>query len=154
RLLRQAVEGLGEVAVPDFTLAEVRDYLRRAGRNPGLLPDDVLLSLTRPVLAAIYCRIPGSEHWAAVSEYELVERYWQWATTENRSQALHASDGYSVLRLAGTLLEGNAIYPWTPSVAAKQDLNEAARDRLITVGVLREDASGTLQIGHDRVLNW
>lgn len=154
RLLRQATEGLGEVAVPDFTLAEVRDYLRRAGRDPKLLPDDVLLSLTRPVLAAIYCRIPGSEHWAAVSEYELVDLYWRWATTESRSQALHASDGYAVLRLAGTLLDGNAIYPWQPSVTARLDVQEAVRDRLITVGVLREDETGALQVAHDRVLNW
>ncbi|ESX04873.1 hypothetical protein X769_13825 [Mesorhizobium sp. LSJC268A00] len=64
RLLHQTTEGLSEVAVPDFTLAQVREHLRRSGRDPKFLPDDVLLSLTRPTLAAIYCRIPGSERWA------------------------------------------------------------------------------------------
>jgi hypothetical protein len=54
----------------------------------------------------------------------------------------------------GTLLDGNAIYPWTPSVVAKLNIEDAVRDRLITVGVLREDANGALQASHDRVLNW
>lgn len=154
RMLAQAIEGLREVTVPDFTLAELREYLRRAGRNPNQVPDDVLLSLTRPVLAAIYCKIPGSEHWSAVSEYELMDHYWRWATTQHRIQALHAADAYAVLGLAGTLLDGTAIYPWTPTVANGRNLTDATRDRLITVGVLREDTQGALQVSHDRILNW
>lgn len=154
RMLGLAIEGLREIAVPDFTVSELRIYLGRSGRDPNLLPDDVLLSLLRPVLAAIYCRIPGSERWAAVSEYELMDRYWTWATGEYRTQTLHASDHFAVLALAGTLLGENPLYPWSPSVAHRCGLTELVRDRLITVGVLREDGQGGLRVSHDRVLNW
>lgn len=154
RMLSLAVEDLREVAVPDFTVSELRAYLGRSGRDPNLLPDDVLLSLLRPVLAAIYCRIPGSERWAAVSEYELMDRYWTWTTGEHREQKLHASDHFAVLALAGTVLDGTPLYPWPPSVAHRCGLTEVVRDRLITVGVLREDAEGGMQVSHDRVLNW
>lgn len=154
RMLAQEIEDLHEITVPEFTLAELREYLRREARNPNQVPDDVLLSLTRPVLAAIYCKIPGSEHWSAVSEYELMDHYWRWATTQHRIQALHTADAYAVLGLAGTLLDGTAIYPWTPTVANGRNLTDATRDRLITVGVLREDTQGALQVSHDRILNW
>lgn len=154
RMLTQPPGGFHDVPVPDFTLAELRDYLQRAGRNPNQVPDDVLMSMVRPILAATYCRIPGSEYWSAVSEYELMDRYWRWATTQYRMQALNASDAYAVLGLAGTLLDGKAIYPWTPTVTNSRGMKSAARDRLITVGILREDAQGALQASHDRVLNW
>jgi hypothetical protein len=154
RKLSKDFEGLSEAPVPDFTLAQVQDYLRRAGRDPTLVPDDVLSSLTRPVLAGIYARIPGSEQWQSVSEYELMDRYWTWATTETRTQSLHISDGDAVLQLAGSLLEERPVYPWTPRVFRKMGLTETARDRLITVGLLREDDAGGLEASHDRILNW
>jgi len=91
RMLTSQVEGLMEIAVGDFTLPELREYLSRAGRDPKLVPDDVLFSLTKPVLASRYCLIPGSETWQAVSEYELMDRYWRWATEESKAQALHAA---------------------------------------------------------------
>lgn len=155
--LRHLTKGNGRVAdtaVPDFTLAELREYLRRAGRDPMRLPDDVLLSLTRPVLADIYCQIPGSERWGAVNEYELVDRYWRWATTENRTQTFHLFDEYAVLVLAGTLLDGNAVYPWTPSVLKSQQFSDEVLDRLVTVGVLRDGQDRVVLVSHDRILNW
>lgn len=154
RKLTRLVEGLSEVAVPDFTLAELRAYLSRAGRDPARIPDDVLLPLTRPILAATYVRIPGSERWSAVSEYELMDCYWRWATTEQRDQALHASDADAVLSLAGALLDGKAVYPWPPRIAQQQGLTETSRDRLTMVGLLREAPDGALQAAHDRILNW
>lgn len=154
RVLTHHVEALSEIAVPNFTLAEVRDYLARSQRDPNLVPDDVLLSLARPVMAAIYCKIPGSAQWTAVSEYELVDRYWQWATTMAKTQPFHASDGYALLKLAGDLFGPRPIYPWTPSVAERLMLSADVRDRLITVGILQETTSGDLKVAHDRILNW
>ncbi|WP_372084263.1 hypothetical protein [Tistrella mobilis] len=154
RLLSNHVDDLYEIQVPDFTLAELHDYLRRSDRDPSRLPDDVLLSLTRPILADIYCRIPCSENWRAVSEYELMQRYWDWATKEYRTQSLHRTDAHAVLGLAGTLLDDRVIYPWTPTVTNRMKLTDEARGRLIAVGILREDTDGGLQVSHDRILNW
>lgn len=154
QMLVQAVESLAEIPVPDFTLPELRTYLIRAGRDPHLVPDDVLLSLLRPILASIYCRIPGSERWAAVTEYQLIDEYWRWATTAHRVQSLHRGDGAAVLALAGTLLDGPAIYPWTPTVLRKHGVDADTRHRLITNGVLREEESGAIQMAHSRLLNW
>lgn len=154
QMLGQAADKPSEIPVPDFTLPELREYLRRAGRDADFVPDDVLLSLLRPILASIYCQIPGSESWTAVTEYQLVDDYWRWATIDHRSQPLHRTDGGAIVALSGTLLDGPAIYPWTTGVTRKHQLGEGARDRLITNGVLQEDEEGALQLSHARLLNW
>ncbi|TYC83789.1 hypothetical protein [Novosphingobium sp. BW1] len=154
QLLGNAVPALAEISVPDFTLPELRDYLTRAGRDPRFLPDDVLMSLLRPVLASIFCRIPESATWTAVTEYTLMDEYWRWATTIHRSQPIHRSDGAAVVALAGAVLDGPALYPWPPSLVAQPLLDAGTRDRLITNGVLREDAEGALEMSHSRLLNW
>jgi hypothetical protein len=154
QMLGQAADQPAEIAVPDFTLPELREYLRRAGREADFVPDDVLLSLLRPVLASIYCTIPGSASWTGVTEYQLIDNYWRWATMDHRSQPFHRSDGGAVIALAGTLLDGPAIYPWTTSVTRRQHFDTGTRHRLITNGVLREDEEGALQLSHSRLLNW
>ena len=154
QMLGQAADKPVEIPVPDFTLSELREYLRRAGRDANFVPDDVLVSLLRPVLASIYCRIPGSASWIAVTEYQLMNDYWRWATMDHRGQPLHRSDGGAVIALAGTLLDGPAIYPWTTSVTRKQHFDAGTRGRLITNGVLREDEESALQLSHSRLLNW
>lgn len=154
RMLTSQVEGLREIAVPDFTLAELREYLTRAGRDPSLVPDDVLLSLARPVLASIYRRIPGSENWRAVTEYELIDEYWRWATTQSKKQALHLTDAAAIHGLAGVLLDGPVSYPWTAKAALAHNVDAGVRERLLEVGVVREHEDGALSIVHDRILNW
>jgi len=140
--------------VPDFTLPELRDRLRRAGRDPALIPDDVLLSLTKPILADLYCRIPGTEAWTGVTEYELMNTYWRWATREHRDQSLHRSDAGAVLELAGVLLGEPAIYPWPAALLRRLNLPTDMPRRLIGTGVLAEDEDGAISVAHTRLLNW
>lgn len=154
RLLATRIKGLPEVAVPDFTSAELRDYLRRSGRNPARVPDDVLQSLLRPSLAWVYTQIPDSQEWSSANEYELMDGYFDWATKKNRDQPLHLSDGAAVLRLAGTLLGDTVIYPWSETVTRNCALADDVKSRLIEIGVLREDDEGRLLTAHDRMLNW
>lgn len=153
-LLEHVDPGIAIQPVPDFTLPELRERLRRAGRDLALIPDDVLMSLTTPILAELYCRIPGSEAWTGVTEYELTHSYWRWATREHRDQPLHRSDAGSVLELAATLLDGPAVYPWPAPLLRRLNMPHDLPARLIGTGVLAEDEEGAISLSHSRLLNW
>lgn len=153
-LLRSLSDGISVQTVPDFTMSELRERLRRAGRDPALIPDDVLESLSRPIMAELYCRIPGTENWTGVTEYALMDHYWRWATREHRDQSLHLSDASAVLALVGALLDGQTPYPWPPSQVRRLNIPPETPPRLIATGLLAETEDGAIALSHSRLLNW
>lgn len=153
-LLQATRPGMAIQEVPDFTMPELRERLRRAGRDPALIPDDVLNSLTRPILADLYCRIPGTGAWTGVTEYALMDHYWRWATREHRDQTHHRSDAGAVLQLAGVLVDGQTPYPWPAALLRRLNIPGDIPSRLITTGVLSEDENGAIALSHTRLLNW
>lgn len=143
-----------DVAVPDFSMTELREYLRRCGRDYRHIPDDVLTLMLKPVLASIYGRLPNAANWRPNSEYDLMAFYFRWATEQAREQALHPVDGAMVKALAGTVITQPASYPWDLAVTRTQGLDPDTRRRLVRVGLLAEVGGGRLAASHDRILNW
>lgn len=141
------------VPVPVFTPGELRDYLTAGGRSWNRLPDDVLELLRRPILAKLYRELDGGTDWAPHNEYALMDRYWRFATSEKGDQADCPSDAEVLKRLAGTVLDDKPLYPWPIRTALKHGIDDAMRLRLITVGLLRDEA-GHMAMSHDRLLNW
>lgn len=136
----------------DFTLPELRQYLRHYDRRSEDLPSDVRETLRRPLLAGIYTTIESGPRWRPTREYMLYEEYWRWLQT-TREQADHPEDLVRVKRLALTLLDAEPHYPWTWEQLEQAGLTDEPRRRLEQAGWWVR-AHGGMEVWHDRLLSW
>ncbi len=141
------------VEVPDFTADQLHEYLRRRGRQWNTIPPDVRKTLTRPILAGLYCDLTHDESWVPTTEYDLFARYWR-RLGDAGDQYDFPGDLGKMRTLAGQLLREGAVYPWPRGVVAQVGIDEATQRRLESLGWLRRRADGRVEVWHDRLLNW
>lgn len=144
--------GTQSIKIKDFSLLELRRYLRSRQLESDQLPDDVVTLLRRPILANLYGHI-AQRGWVPQNEYALIDRFWERATDQFREQADHPSDKHHLKCLAATVLAPNIQYPWLDAHIFKAGLGDEARWRLIDSGLL-QSVQGGLAMSHDRLLNW
>lgn len=136
----------------DFTLPELRQYLRLFGRVSDDLPADVRETLRRPLLAGTYTKIDTDPSWAPRQEYRLYEEYWRWlqkAGDQNR----YPGDFVRIKRLALTLLDEEAQYPWRWEQLEQAGFTDESFQRLEQVGWWSR-VDGRFEVWHDRLLSW
>ncbi|URW75918.1 hypothetical protein M9980_01420 [Sphingomonas donggukensis] len=138
--------------VGEFSLPQLRQFLKSHDRAMQGLPDDVIELLRTPIFADLYRRIESPD-WTPLNEYNLLDRFWRHATFEARDMADHQDDPDGLAQLALTLLAAGGAYPWPAGVAKAAGLDQEARKRLVATGILRQSENGSVII-HDRVLNW
>ena len=139
--------------VEDFSLVEVQEYLWRCGHNWGGLPADVRELLKRPLFAKLYVELAEDSEWIPTREYELFERFWL-RIRDARTQADHPGDAAWMRKLAGTVFDQSAPYPWPQSLLVDLGFPADAQKRLESVGWLRRLDGDRVEIWHDRLLNW
>jgi len=138
------------IPVANFTLAELSSYLKRR-LSVGWIdfPDDVRKHMTFPLFARLFCDLQGGgATWKPANEYQLFERAWTRQTAGNH---LAAS---AVAGLAGRLPE-EKTYPWPMARVWETGLRDRDIRALLDSGLLRLANGGrSLEIWHDRILNW
>lgn len=142
--------------IGNFSSAELRNYLRLHGREDPLesMPDDVLELLLKPIHARIFTELPARRGWVGVTEYELFQSYWTFATRQARAQRDHPSDREGLITLAGFLLGDRPRYPFLTRDIRSAGLDDAALRRLEQVGLVRWIDNDHLAFASDRMLNW
>ncbi len=140
--------------VGDLSTPELRDLLRRRGRDLGVVPADLRATIARPLLASLYCSVSDDPAWNPATEYELYERFWEDRLRSVPSQAEFPRDEACLASLARSLLDTGAVYPWPAATAGSHDVDSAMAQRLERIGWLRQLARGDCEIWHSRLLNW
>lgn len=137
--------------VEDFTVDELRRFLRARGRNWATVASDVLELLRRPLWARLFVEV-GEEDWHPTQEYELFEQYWRHlrALPELRD---YPEDFHSLLKLGLALLDPESAYPWTLGQLEKAGIRSDARSRLEKVGFWSRNED-RLTVWHDRLISW
>lgn len=139
------------IDVPDFTLEELRGYLSDVLHvNWTDMPFDVSKTLRRPLLARLFRDVLSSTGWQPKNEYELYRRAWK----RLKERGVTTFDLDAIESLAVRVLLGQVQYPWTVSDLRENDMDEAAVQRLVSAGWVREAADGAFEVWHDRLLNW
>jgi len=139
--------------VPDFTLAELREYLQRHKRAWEAVTPDVRAVLRRPLLAQLYCDLAADADWTPTNGYELFNRYGR-RIQDAREQADFPHDLGRMRKLAATILQPQATYPWIPKAVQEAGIDDEAQKRLESIGWLRRLEDGRVEVWHDRLLNW
>ncbi|RRH96922.1 hypothetical protein EH240_21800 [Mesorhizobium tamadayense] len=154
--IRSVRQDLQIIEIGNFRSAELRRFLTVHGRATALetMPDDVFELLLKPVHASIFVQLPKRDAWAGVSEYQLFNAYWDYASLDAREQFDHPSDRYCLRSLAGQLLTGQSHYPWRIGELRAAGLDDPAILRLEQVGLLRRVVADRVAFAADRMLNW
>jgi len=153
RLHEQFTSATDLAPVDDFTVPQLRDFLRRNGREWALVPADIRDTLERPILARIYCELAEGEGWNPKSEYELFSAFWRRVFTAD-GQVEHPGDAQILRKLALETLDERVSYPWPAAVLQSHGMTDDARRRLERIGWLRRIGPERAEIWHDRLLNW
>ena len=142
--------------IGNFTSAELRRHLRLHGREDPLesMPDDVFELLLKPIHTRIFTELPARQGWAGVTEYELCQAYWAFATRQARAQRDHPSDREGLVTLARSLLGDRPRYPFLARDVLAAGLDDEAVRRLEEVGLIRWIDEDHLIFSSDRMLNW
>ncbi len=142
--------------IDNFTSAELRRYLRYHSRDTPLetMPDDVFELLLKPIHAKIFVELPERTEWVDCTEYELIKRYWGFATRQVHEQGDHPNDAPRLTTLAGQLLGDTPRYPWTLQDVQNANLDDAALQRLEKVGLVWWPEPDRFAFRSDRLLNW
>ena len=138
------------IQVSNFTVKDLSRYLKiRLGVDWIDFPEDMREYLKIPLLARLFCDLQsGFTTWKPFNEYNLFERAWVWQTAR---APLAAS---AVAGLAARLPE-ERVYPWPTSMIWAAGLRDAEVRALVDSGLLRLASGGrSLEIWHDRILNW
>ncbi len=151
-VVESAVGDRGRVVpVLDFSAEELEDYLEDAvGPDWPQIPADVRRTLRRPLLAHLYRESAGSSDWRPTREYELYERCWDDLVARRGVQRL---DLPPLMKLCLSLLDG-ASYPWTVSQLHAAQALQPGLDRLSRAGWIQLPDSTSVEVWHDRLLNW
>lgn len=152
-LRRQFAGRLEVYEVPDFTAQELRQYLELHDHNWTTVRRDVLHTLTRPLLAHLFCEIAEKGRWTPANEYELFERCWL-RIREARCQTDYPHDLEYMRRLAATVLDPALPYPWPIGKLLESGVSAEMLRRLESIGWLRRLPHEKVEITHDRLLNW
>ena len=82
------------INIGNFRSTDLQRFMKHHDRAETLetMPDDVFELLLKPVHAGIFMQLPKRESWAGVSEYELFNAYWEYASLQAREQSDHPSD--------------------------------------------------------------
>ncbi len=152
-------EGLSEtignrgrvVAVPDYTLTELQDYISEVvGISWSEVPFDLRKTLRRPLLAKLFGDVVSFEGWRSCNEYELFE--CAWATLKLRG--VRPFDVGMFRKLAMKVATGAMAYPWSVDDLLANSIGQDAADRLVEAGWWREANGRGYEVWHDRLLNW
>ena len=142
-----------EYRVGDFTSEELKAFLEQHyGPQWVDIADGVRSTLRRPLLASIYREVAGRPDWQPTSEYALFERFWN--KLRQGLQAHHPGDALTLRRLARTILDAEARYPWSLAHVRDSGVMDDGIRRLMEAGWLREAGQEEYEIIHDRLLNW
>lgn len=141
------------VKVMDFTHHELRNYLTKRDRRWGSIPQDVRDTLTRPLLAGLFCDLATDPNWQPTNEYELYEEYWDRISTEHEGPN-HPDDRSRLKRLAMRTRKHESSYPWTLDQVEDANLDDNSCKRLETVGWLHRPKEGMFALPHARLLSW
>lgn len=142
------------VEVPDFTAEQLREYLRRRERQWHTIPPDVRETLTRPILAGLYCDLTHDASWVPTTEYDLFARYGL-RLRDAREQYDFPGDLGKMRALAGQLLREGSVYPWPRRIVEQVGIkDDAPQRRLESLGWLRRRTDDRVEVWHDRLLNW
>jgi hypothetical protein len=137
--------------VEDFTVDELRRFLRARGRNWATVASDVLELLRRPLWARLFVEV-GEEDWHPTQEYELFERYWR-HLRELAELRDYPEDFRSLRQLGLALLDPESAYPWTLGHLEEAGIQSEARIRLEKVGFWSRN-DDQLVAWHDRLISW
>lgn len=142
----------GPYAIPvgNFTLGELSRYLKiRLGIGWIEFPEDVRSHMTLPLFARLFCDLQGGGvTWKPVNEYHLFERAWS-----RQAAGAHLAAA-AVAGLAARLPE-EEVYPWPMTRVWAAGLRDGEIKILVDSGLLRLANGGrSLEIWHDRILNW
>ena len=141
------------IPISEFTVLQLREYLRRRAQSWASVPASIRDTLHRPILARLFCDLVGTTGWQAHNEFELYAAYWRRIITAE-TQVEHPGDAVPLRRLARSALEPDSIYPWPAADLAAAGLNDEVRQRLERIGWLRRIGNDAAEISHDRLLNW
>jgi hypothetical protein len=151
--LRSSCEANAEIVDVDrFSRAQLRDYLRRHGRDSATIREDLREQLRLPLLAGLYAKAGPTAEWRAETEYQVFSEAWS-LLREHPSQQQHPDDWIAVQELAGALLSPGSSYPWTIRQCRDAGLESQAITRLARIGWLVRE-NDRVAIRHDRLLNW
>jgi len=139
--------------IKKFNLKELRYYFGLKGMPWAVIPKEVQNTLKIPILAKLYSEI-SEDKWCPDSEYELMDKYWQFATAEYRGQDAFLEDREKLIDLAFSVLKENTTYPWPSTFYIRQGLADKTRLRLIKVGLITCNQRQEVSFSHDRILNW
>jgi hypothetical protein len=138
------------IPVSKYTLGELSRYLKsRLGVGWIDLPEDVRKHMTLPLFARLFCDIQGGRAiWKPVNEYHVFERAWS-------SQTTGAHLAASAVALLASRLPEERVYPWPMAKVWAAGLRDREIKTLLDSGLLRLSSGGrSLEIWHDRILNW
>ena len=136
----------------DFEPDELREYLRRRGRDWADIRKDVFKLLQRPLIANLYCEIAAESDWVPTYEYDLFECYWRKAVVAFNAESPGEVGKFT--DLIYTILDPNAVYPWSDKALRTCGIEGEARKQWEKLGWLRNLETGGAEIWHDRLLNW
>lgn len=140
------------VAISNFTLVQIQDYLRlHLQESWSKVPQDLLQILRQPLLANLYVQTVAKKEWQPSSEYELFHANWdRMFSTNPTSKSL---DIAKFKTLIGGVID-NEPYPWKAEQLLSESFDEECLDRLCKSGCLLSNSDGTYECFHDRLLNW
>lgn len=141
------------VDVPEFSTPELVDLLDRHGVNYSRVQDDVFGLLHRPVLAALYCRLPADLMLSEETEYQLMQSFWDHSAAAPLSSTPQTFDLDRLQLLVGDMLAAPPAYPW-PLSTFVNFVDEDTIDRLVRRGLVELDGDRRLSMTNDRLLNW
>jgi hypothetical protein len=121
-------DGLQQIEVQEFSLAELIELLRRNSVEISSIPRDMIETLRAPLLARLYLRLPTKREFTGPLEYQLFENFWQ--------QAFELSP-----------LCASALRKLSSSGEAP---NKQIAAKLMQIGWLRADN----EFAHDRLKQW
>jgi hypothetical protein len=145
------------VDVREFSLFELRQFMRDRDVDWTGLPTDVRRLLRRPSLAKIYADRPAAwTNYQPSTEYELIDTVWSRIPTGHH--ALWQTTMHAVEQRLGSMLDQllageAATYPWTLADPVAP-LSTEQVGLLERNGMMRWNADGRVQLDHDRLLAW
>jgi hypothetical protein len=140
-------QGHRPVFIKDFDFSELHAYLKRRNLPWADIPPDVRDLICRPLLARLYGDLAASHPtFIPHTEYDLVAAAWNTLSDPTHAAALR--------KLAGTVYEANAAYPWPIEYAIEQAGSAETIRHLLRQGWLKEAEIGRVAIWHQRFLSW
>jgi hypothetical protein len=152
-MVQQSHAGKSQVCnLHDFTVAELREYLRRRHISWGSLPSDLRSLLRWPLLAQLYCDLSEDGCWRPENEYSLFKKTWD-RIVEDPRQLSHEDDQTKLREIVFATIEGDVTYPWEMKSCTSCGLDSEGITRLANLGwTSREE--GRVRIRHNRLLCW